>query len=188
MRQRVLKAKDVEQVGGRWRVKRGAASRQAGGAAGRTSGGPRTGKRGDVPSVSDGACARQATSPLSFVLTGRMVSGKNQVTVTRTGHRFPNARFVAWRESCSRQVLEQVPMDRVVPPVYAKSQRVSLTVAYHPGDKIRRDAPGMIDALCHLLERCGIIEDDAQIKEVEWKELPLDRQHPRVTVTLTHRA
>lgn len=55
-----------------------------------------------------------------------------------------------------------------------------MTVRYYPGDLIRRDAPALIDALCHLLERCGIVEDDAQIKGLDWQELPLDRQQPRV--------
>lgn len=97
----------------------------------------------------------------AFTLQGQLPSGKNQVKITRTGHRYPSQRFVLWRAEALRQI------GKVRKPL---AGRVRMTVAYWPGDKRRRDAAGMVDALCHLLEQAGIVSDDAQIKELDWFE------------------
>lgn len=60
-----------------------------------------------------------------------------------------------------------------------------LIVDYVPGDLRKRDVPGMLDALLHVLERGGYVVDDAQIRQVTWTPFPIDRQHPRCTVTLS---
>lgn len=128
---------------------------------------------------------------MTFLLECQMVSGKNAVMVTRTGQRFPSKRFKDWRDVASIQLTRQLPKDvlRYANLVaFPKPQRVSLAVRYWPGDLIRRDAPGMLDALCHLLERTQVVEDDAQIKSVQWEEQPLDRARPRVELVLTVRS
>ena len=43
-----------------------------------------------------------------------------------------------------------------------------MTVQYVPQDQRTRDIPGMTDAVCHLLEYCGLIEDDGQIQSLYW--------------------
>lgn len=141
-----------------------------------------------------GGCSKPVSSPApsplsyAFTLTGQVSGGKNNVGVTRTGKRFPNKSFVRWRTSAIAQVWIYLGGQMGMPPyLFAKPRRVTMTVRYHPGDLIRRDAPALIDALCHLLERTGLVEDDAQIKTVNWQEMELDRDRPRVELTLTVR-
>ena len=111
-----------------------------------------------------------------------MQSGKNRVLITRTGHRYPPKRFALWRDEMVHQLYFQT--SGVLKPIFPNPRPVSLTVRYWPGDKIRRDATGILDALCHVLEKIRIIEDDAQIKAVDWKEMALDRTNPRVELSL----
>ncbi len=86
----------------------------------------------------------------SFVITGQTPSGKNAVVVTRSGHRYPQARFVNWR----KEALKQLPKLKMI------EAPCSVMIDYFPSDNRRRDVPGIIDALWHLLERGGLIKDD----------------------------
>lgn len=110
-----------------------------------------------------------------FCLLGQMKSGKNHVQITRTGRRYPNKSFAKWRAA----MLPMMP--KVAKPFMG---RVAMICDYVPGDLIRRDAPGMQDAILHLLEKKGLVLDDAQVKEVHWKEFPMDRKRPLCRVTL----
>lgn len=62
--------------------------------------------------------------------------------------------------------------------------KVKLIVDYTPGDRRVRDVAGMMDALCHLLERSGLIENDGLIRECEWHEFEMNRAQPQACVTL----
>lgn len=130
-----------------------------------------------------------APAPLSFTLLGQITSGKNSIKTTRTGRRYPTKRFVVWRDEAETQLrkhlLALVFRWAIILP---KPMRVKLVVQYYPGDLIRRDVPGMLDAICHVLEIAGIVEDDAQIKAVDWQEMDLDRERPRVLLTLSRQA
>lgn len=59
-----------------------------------------------------------------------------------------------------------------------------IDIDYYPGDRIRRDAPGIQDALFHVLEEAGIVLDDAQFKAVVYRERELTRKAPRCEVTI----
>lgn len=120
---------------------------------------------------------------LSFVLSGQMQSGKNRILITRTGHRYPPVNFVEFRRVMIGQILEQSHHNQSS-IYYPKPLTMEMSVSYVAGDRRRRDVPGMLDALMHILERAQIIEDDAQIRHVAWQELGMDRQRPRVTMTL----
>ena len=61
---------------------------------------------------------------------------------------------------------------------------VALSVEYTPGDKIRRDVPGMLDAICHILERSGLVLDDAQVKMVKWMTRPVSPKKAHCIITL----
>lgn len=115
---------------------------------------------------------------VTFTLEGKLKSGKNHVQITRTGRRYPNKAFAAWRT----EMLAGIPkLTRgFIGPV-------CMICDYVPGDLIRRDAPGMQDAILHLLEKGGIVLDDAQVKEVHWKEFPMDRKRPFCRVTIQDR-
>lgn len=111
----------------------------------------------------------------TFVLTGILPGGKNAVKTTRTGHRYPDQRFVLWRANALSQLPAKVP--HFPGPV-------QLLVDYVPGDLRKRDMPGMMDALLHLLEKAKLVKDDAQVVALTWTPFPLDREHPRCTVTI----
>lgn len=115
-----------------------------------------------------------------FTLMGQLPSGKNAVVVTRTGHRFPAKRFVDWRTAALTQLRAQC--DGIPQPI--RSPRLKLLVTYTPGDRRTRDVAGMMDALCHLLERSGLVENDGQVRECDWEELPMDRTTPCATIAL----
>jgi len=101
----------------------------------------------------------------SLFLPGQLPSGKNAVIVTRTGLRFPKKRFTAWRDVALTAIRLQLGGHRDVALVTCD---VSLAVVYATGDKRRRDLPGILDAICHLLEKSNILADDAQIKSCVW--------------------
>jgi hypothetical protein len=106
--------------------------------------------------------------PFVFKLTGQLPSGKNAVQVTQTGKRYPNQRFKAWRDEAVNQIGSVLSIDG---PVY-------MIVEYTPGDRIRRYVPGLLDALCHLVERVGIVQDDAQVTCVQWTTCPVEKGKP----------
>jgi hypothetical protein len=58
-------------------------------------------------------------------------------------------------------------------------------VDYWPGDKRKRDMPGMADAICHCLERAGIVADDSLLVSWSWACMELDRKNPRAKITIT---
>lgn len=87
-----------------------------------------------------------------------MVSGKNAVQINpKTGRHYPNKRFVEWRSKFASAFNEFVKQYSKTFPI---DYPVSVTILYTPGDKRRRDVPGMEDALWHLLEYYKIVEDD----------------------------
>jgi len=91
-------------------------------------------------------------------ISGQCPSGKNAVIVTRAGHRFPSARFVTWREAAMKEVLPQISgMEDIKLPI---SFPVTVEIWYTAKDRIRRDMPGIQDALWHLLEKCNVVSDD----------------------------
>lgn len=111
---------------------------------------------------------------------GQIPSGKNAVNITRTGHRYPNKRFTEWRKT----VINKVPGKDITEPV-------SVLVKYWPGDKRRRDVPGMIDALWHVLEKARYVEDDKFLGGEDcilvFKNMGLDRDNPRVELKISFR-
>lgn len=103
---------------------------------------------------------------ISFSLTQQIPGGKNQIGIsTRHGKvtRFPNQRFVLWRKQAALEVLAQVKAkDKPL------TGPLNMRVSYCPHDERRRDLSGMLDALFHLFEYTGLIEDDAQIIGLDW--------------------
>ena len=119
---------------------------------------------------------------IRFTLPGQIPSGKNHVGITRYGRRYPLERFVRWRRQMSAEVWK-LRANGVLPNETIRESLVAC-VHYHAGDLIRRDAPGMIDALFHLLEHTAIIADDYQIQTVCWIFVGLDRENPKVEIEL----
>jgi Holliday junction resolvase RusA-like endonuclease len=117
-------------------------------------------------------------------LSEQIPSGKNHVRITRTGRRYPTARFAQWRASAYYQVRAQLIKQPAWREWPSRAPMV-LTVSYRPLDRRRRDVPGMLDALLHLLERAEVIQDDAQVKAVLWLSA-LKSQVPCVILAIQH--
>jgi hypothetical protein len=117
---------------------------------------------------------------MTFKLMGQLPSGKNRIIVTRSGHRFPDpkSRFPKWRDEAMKQIFTQIADKPMV------VHKCKLVVDYVPGDARVRDCAGMIDALCHVMEKAKVIENDGLIRDVEWHEFPIDREHPMAVVTV----
>lgn len=132
--------------------------------------------------------ANPAPAPPSFAFTlhGQIPSGKNAIKTTRTGQRYPTARFQLWRDTAVVAMVEHVRKTTGWThwPLFKKPARLEIEIHYAAGDLRRRDMPGMMDAIYHVLEKAQIVEDDAQIGECHWYELPVDRQCPHVAITL----
>lgn len=112
----------------------------------------------------------------TFSLTGQMPSGKNSVVVRRDGKRFPSRRFSLWRDAALAEVARhKVPLRPIEGPCH-------VTVWYTRGDDRRRDVPGMMDALCHLMERADIVRDDSLL--VSWEWVPIEGDEPSVWVKI----
>lgn len=89
-----------------------------------------------------------------FSISGQCPSGKNSVIVTRTGQRFPSKRFKEWRDKALAELaLQKKPAMPIDKPVH-------VDVYYSTADNRRRDMPGLLDALWHVLERANIVTDD----------------------------
>jgi hypothetical protein len=138
---------------------------------------------------------------LRAVLAGQHPSGKNQIQMSAPAagviRRFPKASFEAWRGTGYAQLDRQRgAWEKLKVPAV-------VTVRYTKGDLIRRDVPGMEDALCHLLEWCPIhglrhkkgrdcplpfVADDALLEDWHFVQLPLDREHPRLELVIEYKA
>lgn len=131
----------------------------------------------------------------NYTLLGKTPSGKNQIRIAIVRGRvmkFPDANFKKWRSEAHRQLSEQRDgRPTILVPC-------AVAVAYVPGDRIRRDVPGMMDALSHVLEWCPvhgrkktpgcgqpIIKDDSLLTCWVWQTLPLDRENPRLEIHIT---
>lgn len=118
-----------------------------------------------------------------IVLNVQCKSGKNGVKTTRSGVRYPTPAFKTWRQFCLEAVEQQGHSGAKL------DGELNCVINYTPGDLIRRDVPGMMDAIFHVLERAEVVLDDAKISnEVKWFRHPLDRKNPKVEIFLQEAA
>lgn len=122
---------------------------------------------------------------LKFKILGSIPSGKNSVIVTRTGKRFPSKRFVEWRAKAVDQLSAQLPKDFA-----AIKGTCSVKLYYWAPDLRKRDVPGIIDSIWHVLERLEIIENDYLFGgidgRVDYEACGVDRKNPRVELVLVY--
>lgn len=103
---------------------------------------------------------------IEFRLSAQLPGGKNAVKMTRTGHRYPDERFTAWRD---RAVTEIRIRSDICPKMLPLKGALTMRVDYCPQDRRRRDLDNMLSALFHLLAYVGMIEDDSQITDLIWR-------------------
>ena len=115
---------------------------------------------------------------MKLVLLGQIRGGKNHINITRTGHRYPNKAWAAWRDEAVGQIRRQVPV------ISTFKVPCRATIHYWKGDMRRRDIPAAIDAIWHVLEHAYIVADDALIVELHWLDMGLDRENARAEIEL----
>ena len=111
-----------------------------------------------------------------ITLKGQVRGGKNNMGVTAKGIHYPRPDFKAWRDEAIRQVKSQYSGEMLTMPLVA-------TIAYYAGDNRRRDIPAILDAIWHVLERSGVVVDDALIKDVHFST-DYDKANPRAVILL----
>lgn len=124
---------------------------------------------------------------LTFTLSAQIPSGKNQVkeTYTKSGKKvkYSDQRFKLWRKDAGNEILLQKSKWSVATKMSLPLLGpLAMTVGYYPQDKTVRDLPGMLDAICHLLEYCELIENDKQIEDLHWTTLPFRAGPPCITL------
>lgn len=118
---------------------------------------------------------------MTFSITGQLPSGKNAVIVTRTGMRFPAARFKKWREG----VVPELEIQRGKCSLFPIANPVTLECEYTPGDLRTRDVDGMLGALLHVIVKAGLLTDDGLVWAVTWRRMEMDRKQPGLKFTIT---
>ena len=108
-----------------------------------------------LQSIIDSIADINAPQKLCLVLKGQVRGGKNNITVTRTGKRIPNAKWAKWRDEQVKLVKSQLPKGFKTITV-----DTSITLDYAAGDRRRRDMPAIIDSVFHVLEKAGVVSDD----------------------------
>lgn len=115
---------------------------------------------------------------LKIVMTGQIRGGKNNMIVTRSGHRFPKKEWAKWRDAKVAEIRKQLPYGFA--PIH---KPVEAVLCYVAGDKKRRDMPAIIDSIFHCLERANVVTDDTLLW-VTTSSRCYDKQNPRVEIEI----
>ena len=127
---------------------------------------------------------------LTIVLTDQVPGGKTSGVregYTKSGrkYRYPNARFVNWRQEASTKILVQrAKWDMETKMKLPLNTNLLMRISYRPMNRIKRDLTGMQDAVQHLLEYNEIVQDDACIKYCAW-DMPYREDGPCMIIYLT---
>lgn len=119
---------------------------------------------------------------MKLIILGQIMGGKNNVLMTRTGHKYPNPKWAAWRD----KVVASMKIQAISQKTNFEPIKGTLTISlnYWKGDLRRRDVPAILDSLWHCLERAGIIEDDSQLCNVHFTVMGLNRLNARVEMEI----
>lgn len=88
--------------------------------------------------------------------------------------RVPSKRYRQWQESAKTELYAQLWSQRRLtnwhPPYFVDAVKVEYFIA-RP-DRRRRDLDNLGKALCDILKKCGVLNDDSQIVDVRfaWRE------------------
>ena len=106
---------------------------------------------------------------------------------------FPPSTNRIWRNVQGRTLLSRVGREyraRVVESVYAARvqgfgrQKLRLVIGAHMPDERRRDLDNLLKAANDALQAARLFEDDSQITDLRIYRAGLDRQNPRLTISL----
>jgi Holliday junction resolvase RusA-like endonuclease len=113
----------------------------------------------------------------TYIITGQIRGGKNNITVTRAGRRFPNAQWAKWRDVAVLEVLHQRGLLAMI------EEPTSIRLDYFAGDHRRRDMPAIVDAIFHVLEKAGAVKDDTLLWITE-STRNFSKANPRAEITI----
>jgi len=113
-----------------------------------------------------------------YTIKGQVRGGKNSMVVTRTGKHYPRRPFTQYRDAAYWQILEQ----RIPGTPRIEDNRWLWTFDYTPADRRRHDAPAILDAVFHVLEKALVVSDDSFIKKIIFVEHEPDRENPRIEI------
>lgn len=91
--------------------------------------------------------------------------GKNNYIVLKNGIHAPNKNFKKWKKAVILEIYSKIKNLRTW------EHPCKLTLFYHPSDKRRRDATGILDGVFNVLEEIRVINDDSQIKQINYQEI-----------------
>jgi Holliday junction resolvase RusA-like endonuclease len=120
--------------------------------------------------------AGPAPVSLRIVICGIVRGGKNNICITRTGHRFPNKKWAQWRDEAVTQVKDQLKLG-----FQTITEPVNVRLTYVAENHRRHDMPAILDSIFHLLERAKVVEDDVQIWVTE-SSRSFDKDSPRCEI------
>jgi len=120
---------------------------------------------------------RAVKASYRIVILGQIAGGKNNIVITRTGHRFPKPAWAKWRDNAVESVKSQL-----LQPWTPISEPANIRLEYWAGDKRRRDMPAIIDSIFHVLEKSGVVTDDWHLW-VAGSHRGYDKENPRAVIT-----
>ena len=115
---------------------------------------------------------------MRFEILGQVRGGKNNITVTRSGHRVPTKTFATWAKASIHQVMQQRADDTIDVPC-------RLDVVYWPGDLRTRDIPAVVDAVMHVSEKAEVVSNDKLFQRLHYMQQRMDRKNPRIRIDIT---
>lgn len=112
---------------------------------------------------------------MTFEIKGEVPSKKNSRINTRSGRSFPNKKYVEWHKNA----ISQIPVtETFCEPVYIK-------LCFYHGDNRRRDSDNGVSSVFDTLVDANVIPDDRwQIVKKHEVENDIDKENPRVEVTI----
>lgn len=120
---------------------------------------------------------------IKVVFRGQVRSGKNSMQVDpRSGRHYAAPLFDRWRNEQVYRIRQQKGQPGILFP---KIQVLAFKVDYWPSDRRRRDMPGVMDAVFHVLEAAQIVEDDVQLKHcLGWTEHSVEKILSRLEIEI----
>lgn len=116
---------------------------------------------------------------MRIIIHGQIRGGKNNINITRTGHRYPNPVWAKWRNQVVKEISSQLTRS-----FKTIDKPCSAIILYYRGDLRRRDVPASLDSILHCLERANVVADDSLVVNVNWQSMNLDRVNPRAEIYL----
>lgn len=102
--------------------------------------------------------SKESKATIELTIKGKILGGKNNMIVTRSGVHVPKPSWAKWRDQAVQQIRAQLPTGWT--PIDIP---INMNLIYVSGDRRRRDMPAIVDSIFHCLEKAGVVTDDTLI-------------------------